>query len=96
MATDKPEQIEEERRLLYVAMTRAREHLHLVHPLRFYKHQQHRHGDKHMYSPRTRFIPDAILDCFERRTHGRRQARDAKAVTSKRIDVRAKASSRWS
>ena len=96
MATDKPEQIEEERRLLYVAMTRAREHLHLVHPLRFYKHQQHRHGDKHMYSPRTRFIPDAILDCFERRTHGRRQARDAKAVTSQRIDVRAKASSRWS
>jgi UvrD-like helicase C-terminal domain len=34
MATGKPEQIDEERRLLYVAMTRAREHLHLVQPRR--------------------------------------------------------------
>lgn len=97
MATDNPEQIEEERRLLYVAMTRARDHLHLVHPLRFFKRQQHRHGDNHMYSPRSRFIPDAILDHFERRTHGRRQHRDraASTVPSKRIDVRAKASARW-
>jgi DNA helicase-2/ATP-dependent DNA helicase PcrA len=36
MATRKPEQIEEERRLLYVAMTRAKEHLYLVQPLRFF------------------------------------------------------------
>jgi hypothetical protein len=32
--------------LLYVAMTRAKQHLHLVQPLRFFRKQQHRHGDK--------------------------------------------------
>jgi ATP-dependent DNA helicase UvrD/PcrA len=42
MASGKPEQIDEERRLFYVAMTRAREHLHLLQPLRFYFTHQHR------------------------------------------------------
>lgn len=70
MATGNAAQVEEERRLLYVAMTRAREQLYLLHPLRFFITAQHRHGDRHVYSPRTRFIPDAILDQFERRTHG--------------------------
>ena len=53
MATGKPEQIEEERRLLYVAMTRAREQLHLVHPQKMFIRQQHRHGDRHVH-PRRR------------------------------------------
>jgi DNA helicase-2/ATP-dependent DNA helicase PcrA len=97
MATDRPEQIEEERRLLYVAMTRARDDLHIVHPLRFFKRQQHRHGDNHVYSPRTRFIPDSILECFELRTYGRTRVDDERGATaqSARIDVRAKASARW-
>jgi ATP-dependent DNA helicase UvrD/PcrA len=67
MATGSPAQIEEERRLLYVAMTRAKQHLHLVHPIRFFRSQQHRHGDGHVFAPRTRFIPDSILNFFERR-----------------------------
>jgi DNA helicase-2/ATP-dependent DNA helicase PcrA len=71
MATTTPEQIEEERRVLYVAMTRARNQLHLVHPLRFFVRQQRRHGDRHVYTPRTRFIPDSILGAFECRSHGR-------------------------
>lgn len=98
MATERPEQIEEERRLLYVAMTRARDDLHIVHPLRFFKRQQHRHGDNHVYAPRTRFIPDTILDCFERRTHGRPRVASDRAETAApaRIDVRARASARWS
>jgi DNA helicase-2/ATP-dependent DNA helicase PcrA len=99
MATERPEQIEEERRLLYVAMTRARDDLHIVHPLRFFKRQQHRHGDDHVYAPRTRFIPDSILDCFERRTHARPRSgkdRTEPVAESKRIDVRARASARWS
>src|SRR5207245_4110880 len=37
MATGNSVQIEEERRLLYVAMTRAKQHLHLVQPLRFFR-----------------------------------------------------------
>ncbi|MBW2390568.1 MAG: ATP-dependent helicase [Deltaproteobacteria bacterium] len=98
MATDSPEQIEEERRLLYVAMTRARDHLHIVHPLRFFKRQQHRYGDDHVYSPLTRFIPNSALNCFERRTHGRSQPKDDRAnpaTQSVRIDVRARAGARW-
>ncbi len=66
MSTGHPEEIEEERRLLYVAMTRARNTLALVHPLRFFVRQQTRQGDRHIFSPRTRFIPDALLDRFER------------------------------
>jgi DNA helicase-2/ATP-dependent DNA helicase PcrA len=98
MATDSPEQIEEERRLLYVAMTRARDHLHIVHPLRFFKRQQHRYGDDHVYSPRTRFIPDSTLHCFDRRTHGRSRPNDDPASPGSRparIDVRARAGVRW-
>ena len=60
-------EIEEERRLLYVAMTRARDHLHLVLPQRFFTHQQARRGDRHVYAARTRFIPESILPHFETR-----------------------------
>jgi DNA helicase-2/ATP-dependent DNA helicase PcrA len=60
-----PAEIEEERRLLYVAMTRARDDLHLVHPHRFYVQQQRPSGDRHVYAPRSRFITAAILPQFE-------------------------------
>ena len=49
-------ELEEERRLLYVAMTRARDHLHLLVPQRFYVTQQAARGDRHLYAGRTRFI----------------------------------------
>jgi DNA helicase-2/ATP-dependent DNA helicase PcrA len=67
LATGSTAEIEEERRLLYVAMTRAREHLHLVVPQRFFSHAQKANGDRHMYAARTRFVPAAILDRFETR-----------------------------
>ncbi|OZI32940.1 ATP-dependent DNA helicase [Bordetella genomosp. 1] len=65
MSTDTAEEIEEERRLLYVAMTRARERLQIVVPQRFYVHNQTGMGDKHVYGARTRFITDAMLPMFE-------------------------------
>jgi DNA helicase-2/ATP-dependent DNA helicase PcrA len=65
MATGSTPEIEEERRLLYVAMTRAKDHLHMILPQRFFAHQQRGNGDRHMYAPRTRFIPDSILHNFE-------------------------------
>jgi DNA helicase-2/ATP-dependent DNA helicase PcrA len=64
LGTGSKAEIEEERRLLYVAMTRARDHLHLLVPQRFFAHQQRNNGDRHMYAARTRFIPAAILDRF--------------------------------
>jgi DNA helicase-2/ATP-dependent DNA helicase PcrA len=65
MATGTSEELEEERRLLYVAMTRAREQLHLLVPQRFYVSQQSGGGDKHVYAGRTRFISEAIAAHFE-------------------------------
>ena len=65
MATGVAAEIEEERRLLYVAMTRARQHLHLLVPQRFYVTQQASHGDRHLYGSLTRFIPPALMPCFD-------------------------------
>jgi DNA helicase-2/ATP-dependent DNA helicase PcrA len=65
LGTGSRAEIEEERRLLYVAMTRAKDHLHLVMPQRFFAHQQKSNGDRHMYAARTRFITGAMLDRFE-------------------------------
>jgi DNA helicase-2/ATP-dependent DNA helicase PcrA len=64
LATGEPDEIEEERRLLYVAMTRAKDHLRLIAPQRFYAHGQSPYGDRHTYASRTRFIPQSILDAF--------------------------------
>ena len=65
LSTGSTAEIEEERRLLYVAMTRAKDHLHLLLPQRFFAHQQRANGDRHMYAARTRFIPDSILKYFD-------------------------------
>jgi DNA helicase-2/ATP-dependent DNA helicase PcrA len=74
MATGSSEEIEEERRLFYVAMTRAKRALTLIHPLRFFIRQQHRYGDRHVLAPFTRFLPEPILDRFERASHTRQLA----------------------
>jgi DNA helicase II / ATP-dependent DNA helicase PcrA len=65
MATGSVARIEEERRLLYVAMTRAKQHLHLLVPQRFYVTQQGHFGDRHMYASLTRFIPPSVALAFD-------------------------------
>ena len=64
-ATGRAELVEEERRLLYVAMTRARTELHLVAPLKYYVTQQAKRGDAHVYGARSRFLTRAVLDCLD-------------------------------
>ncbi len=51
--------------LVNVAMTRARDHLYLIQPHRFYTGLSRWNGDRHVCAPRTRFMPDEILICFE-------------------------------
>ncbi|WP_259295032.1 ATP-dependent helicase [Paraburkholderia sp. DHOC27] len=65
MGTGSEEEIEEERRLLYVAMTRAKEDLHIVVPQRFYVHNQTQLGDRHVWASRSRFIPAHLLPLFD-------------------------------
>jgi DNA helicase-2/ATP-dependent DNA helicase PcrA len=65
MATGTTEEIEEERRLLYVAMTRAKEQLHLLVPQRFYVSQQAGGGDRHVYAGRSRFVTEPMTRHFE-------------------------------
>jgi len=65
MSTGTTDEVEEERRLLYVAMTRAKDDLQLLVPQRFYVHQQASYGDRHVYASRSRFIPDALLEFFD-------------------------------
>jgi ATP-dependent DNA helicase UvrD/PcrA len=67
LATGTDAEIEEERRLLYVAMTRAKDQLDLIVPQRFYTHQQASRGDRHVYASRTRFIPASMLALFAAR-----------------------------
>jgi len=65
MSTGRREEIEEERRLLYVAMTRARDRLAVVVPQRFYVTQQTRSGDRHVYATRSRFLTSSVCKTFD-------------------------------
>jgi DNA helicase-2/ATP-dependent DNA helicase PcrA len=64
-ATGKAELIEEERRLLYVALTRAQNDLVLVAPLKFHLTNQSRQADAHVYGGRSRFLTEKVLKTLE-------------------------------
>jgi DNA helicase-2/ATP-dependent DNA helicase PcrA len=95
-STGKPELIEEERRLLYVAMTRARNELHLCAPLKFQVTQQPKTGDKHVYGAKSRFMTDRVLDTCEmisvRTTVG---VENLKAGEEATVDVVAQLKEMW-
>jgi len=91
------DELEEERRLLYVAMTRAKDDLHLMVPQRFFVHGQSAHGDRHLYASRTRFIPETLLGLFERCSWPKPSeiARTAGDAAGPRIDIAARMRERW-
>jgi DNA helicase-2/ATP-dependent DNA helicase PcrA len=96
MATGSAEEIEEERRLLYVAMTRAKDWLMLLVPQRFYVHQQARRGDKHLYAVRTRFIPAGLIAHFEVGTWTRFAGGHSGGLrTSATLDIGARVREMW-
>jgi DNA helicase-2/ATP-dependent DNA helicase PcrA len=59
--------IEEEKRLLYVAMTRAKSELDLIAPLKYYVTQQSRMGDRHVYGAKSRFLTKPVMACLQER-----------------------------
>ncbi len=93
-ATGRPELVEEERRLLYVAMTRAKTRLDLVAPLKYYVTQQSRMGDRHVYGARSRFLTRSVMACLEEVAYGgpeRAEARGAGAA----VDVAGRLRGMW-
>jgi DNA helicase II / ATP-dependent DNA helicase PcrA len=89
LATGTPEEIEEERRLLHVGMTRAKDELDLIVPQRFFTYNQAKSGDRHVYASLSRFIPRSIHDRFECRAWSDRAANAGKSVikSTTRINV---------
>jgi DNA helicase-2/ATP-dependent DNA helicase PcrA len=96
MATGSAAEIEEERRLLYVAMTRARHHLHLLVPQRFYVTQQVAWGDRHVYGSISRFLPPALHGLFDHvAPKGAATPDDAVDAVAAGVDLAARVRSRW-
>ncbi|KXV70931.1 ATP-dependent DNA helicase [Acetobacter cerevisiae] len=99
LATGEKDDIEEERRLLYVAMTRAKDSLDIMVPQRFYVHGQHSRGDRHVYASRTRFIDRDMLPLFQSVAWPVVKPEDQprqEAVQSVRIDMAARLRGMWS
>jgi DNA helicase II / ATP-dependent DNA helicase PcrA len=89
-------ELEEERRLLYVAMTRAKDDLHLTVPQRFFTHGQNSLGDRHVYASRSRFLPESLLPMFERTSWPKAAAAAARAANQgPRIDIGARMRGMW-
>ncbi|KPF41429.1 ATP-dependent helicase [Rhizobium sp. AAP43] len=96
LGTGTTHELEEERRLLYVAMTRARDHLALVTPQRFFTRGQNLQGDRHVYAARTRFIPAMLLQYFEAMTWPTvPAAKSERSVQQIRIDVAERMRAMW-
>jgi len=77
-------------------MTRAKNTLALIHPLRFFVRQQSRYGDRHVFTPRSRFLPESLLDRFDCCAPANVQTTDeATAPGGARVDVAARLRGMW-
>ncbi len=96
-ATGDASAIEEERRLMYVAMTRAKRSLSLLAPLKFFVTQQHRHGDNHVYGARSRFLTDSVMATLDTDFHARDEVRrrHLAPTSSRQLNVAESLKSMW-
>jgi DNA helicase-2/ATP-dependent DNA helicase PcrA len=94
-AAGRPEQIEEERRLLYVALTRAKTTLELIAPLKYYVTQQSRMGDRHVYGARSRFLTRGVMACFEEAAWSDVNDKAGAGAKNAPVDVAAKLRGMW-
>ena len=95
-ATRTSDEIEEERRLLHVAMTRAKDEFDLIVPQRLFMYQQN--DDRHAYASISRFIPKSIHHAFESK-HWSERPNDSisgrSRSISRRIDVASRVEQMW-
>ncbi|WP_134681421.1 ATP-dependent helicase [Paracoccus ravus] len=89
LGTGQSADLEEERGLLYVAMTRAKDQLTLGVPLRFYVTRQTKRGDRHLFAARTRFITSDMLEHFDVTRWAPPNVGEAASPAPGRVDIRA-------
>ncbi len=95
-STGRSDQIEEERRLLYVAMTRAKNDLHLIAPLKYYVANQPKHGDRHVYGARSRFLTKGVMAKLDAITWPEiHDGAHTPAATNARVNVAGKLRGMW-
>jgi DNA helicase II / ATP-dependent DNA helicase PcrA len=96
LGTGSSEEIEEERRLLYVAMTRAKDELALIVPQRFYVHGQPKYGDRAVFAGRSRFLPPPLLKHFDREAWPEAKAEPLRTASDgPRVDLQARMRAMW-
>ena len=96
-STGRSDQIEEERRLLYVAMTRAKNDLHLIAPLKYYVTSQPRLGDRHVYGAKSRFLSNAVMSRLELVAWPQQRETEVSSTPQRsRVDISSKLRGMWS
>ncbi|MBX3438564.1 MAG: ATP-dependent helicase [Planctomycetaceae bacterium] len=94
LATGSTEQTEEERRLLYVALTRAKDHLYVTIPQRYYFHGWGK-SDRHSYAQPSRFLTADARQQFEIRPAFAMERHDEPHVPASAQHVREGIKSMW-
>ena len=95
MATGTADETEEERRLFYVALTRARDFLDVCFPLKYYA-KKWSTGDRHSMAQLTRFLPESLLHHFERISLEPKRSDDTpSALPPASAEIRKKIAAMW-
>jgi len=95
METGEAAQVEEERRLFYVALTRAKDFLEVCFPLKYYT-KKWSTTDRHTYAQLTRFLPPAIVDKFERVSIASEATADEASTQPAAGEIQKKIATMWS
>jgi DNA helicase-2/ATP-dependent DNA helicase PcrA len=94
-AAGNADKLEEERRLAYVALTRAKNQLVLVNPLKYFVPEQMKYGDRHVYGTKSRFLTEPVLATFDETSWSSRKGPDACWDQTVRVDLKHRARAMW-
>ena len=78
-------------------MTRAKNDLHLIAPLKYYVANQPKNGDRHVYGARSRFLTKAVMATLDAITwpEDERSGPASPAPSNARVNVAGKLRSMW-
>jgi len=87
--------LEEERRLAYVALTRAKNRLLLVNPFKYFIPEQSKYGDKHVFGTKSRFLTDRVLATLDQTHWSSRPETHKRWDKSVRVDLKNRVRAMW-